>query len=236
MELFQNSVESATYFCYNLPANRMLCRCAQHLLYSETSRADGADAARCIADFSDDGDDIGVEFEVDVEDSGADLLDAAQGGGGSGSSSSSSSSSSDDDSATGASNSGSSGGGSDDATSTGSQGAGNRSDDLPPPPPPQDSQPEDTDGPVDVNQPLFEGSRITVLQMSAALLGIKQQFKLPSNAVDCFARLVADAALPAGNHMPPSMYRLKSIIGCVMSANCARLGSELLHLCSSSAF
>ena len=73
-------------------------------------------------------------------------------------------------------------------------------------------------------QPLYEGSSMTVLEMTARITSLKCEYNLPHRCVDGFSSLVNDA-LPDNNHMGETFYDVKKVV------NGLELPHEKIHAC-----
>ncbi|XP_021752049.1 uncharacterized protein LOC110717610 [Chenopodium quinoa] len=60
-------------------------------------------------------------------------------------------------------------------------------------------------------QPLYEGSSLSVLEMASRITSLKCEYNLPHRCVDGFASLVNEA-IPNNNHMAETFYEVKKIV------------------------
>ncbi|XP_021716717.1 uncharacterized protein LOC110684586 [Chenopodium quinoa] len=73
-------------------------------------------------------------------------------------------------------------------------------------------------------QPLYEGSSLSVLEMDTRITSLKCEYKLPHRCVNGFASLVNEA-IPNNNHMADTFYEVKKIVKGL------ELPHEKIHAC-----
>ncbi|XP_021735138.1 uncharacterized protein LOC110701823 [Chenopodium quinoa] len=73
-------------------------------------------------------------------------------------------------------------------------------------------------------QPLYEGSSLSVLEMASRITSLKCEYNLPHRCVDGFASLVNEA-IPNNNHMAETFYEVKKIVKGL------ELPHEKIHAC-----
>ncbi|XP_048501793.2 uncharacterized protein LOC130589373 [Beta vulgaris subsp. vulgaris] len=72
--------------------------------------------------------------------------------------------------------------------------------------------------------PLYDGSKISVLEMASRITSLKCEYNLPHRCVDGFASLVNEA-IPDNNHMEKTFYDTKKVL------NGLELPHERIHAC-----
>ncbi|XP_021750532.1 uncharacterized protein LOC110716221 [Chenopodium quinoa] len=60
-------------------------------------------------------------------------------------------------------------------------------------------------------QPLYEGSSLSMLEMTARIMNLKCEYNFPHRCVDGFASLLNEA-IPNNNHMADTFYEVKKIV------------------------
>jgi hypothetical protein len=75
------------------------------------------------------------------------------------------------------------------------------------------------------DEPIFEGSKLTVFMAAFLFLMEKREGKIRDGAFDRLCRIIHEVLLPKGNLFPRSLYLMKKVVGC------EDIDDYALHVC-----
>ena len=81
-----------------------------------------------------------------------------------------------------------------------------------------------------LEEPLCNGSRVTVGQFAAERLHSKERHRTPDSAFDEELRVYHDQHMPEGNNCPKSFHEIKHVCACLSMSSVSFFGSVVLHL------